>query len=137
MTRSTRSTLATVLLGSVLALGTTAAWSKLPAPTEEEKAKTEATKQKAAQDANVEKEKLEKAQDRVVQMYKQSHPNAGQNTSAASAKDSRTEIPSAAINSRPLEKAHAYNEGVTTESARGASSGTKTDAAKVEQGKSK
>lgn len=132
-----RSSLATVLLGSLLTFGAGAAWSKLPPPTEEEKAKTEAAKQKAAQDVEVEKQKLEKAQDRVVQKYKQSNPNGGQNRAAASAKDSRTEIPSAAINSRPLEKAHAYNEGVTTESARRASPGSKTEAAKVQQGKSK
>ncbi|MDO8301021.1 hypothetical protein [Lacisediminimonas sp.] len=132
-----RSSLATVLLGSVLIFGAGAAWSKLPAPTEEELAKAEASKQKAAQDVELEKQKLEKAQDRVVQKYKQSTPNAGQNTAAASAKDSRTEIPSAAINSRPLEKAEAYSEGVTTESARGASVGSKSGAAKVEQGKSK
>lgn len=137
MKRSSRSSIATVLLGSLMTIGAGAAWSKLPAPTEEEKAKTEASKQKAAQDVEVEKQKLEKAQDRVVQKYKQSNPNNGQNKAAASAKDSRTEIPSAAINSRPLEKAHAYSEGVTTESARRASTGSKTGSAKVEQGKSK
>jgi hypothetical protein len=132
-----RSSLAIVLLGSLLTFGATAAWSKLPAPTEEQKAKTEASKQKAVQDVEIEKQKLEKAQDKVVQKYKQSHPNAAQDTSGSSAKDSRTQIPSAAINSRPLEKAHAYNEGVTTESARGASTGSKSGAAKVEQGSSK
>lgn len=132
-----RSTFANLLLATPFIFGASGAWSKLPIPTEEEKARTEASKQKAAQDAEVEKQKLEQAQDRVVQEYKQSHPTGRQNPAAASAQDSRTQIPSAAINSRPLEKAHAYNEGVTTESARGASAGSKTDAASVEQGRSK
>lgn len=123
----------------LFALPVASALAKLPAPTEEEKAKVEATKQKAAQDAEVEKRNLEKAQDRVVQKYKDSRKPGSQQADAgkATATDSRTEVPAAAVNSRPLEKAHAYNEGVTPQSARGASDGSKTEAAGVEQGKSR
>ena len=125
------------IVAALLSLSMGAAWAKLPPPTEEEKAKAEATKKKAAEDAAVEKQKLEKAQDRIVQKYKEGKSDAGSKTASASATDSRTEIPSAAINSRPLEKAHAYNEGVTPQSASGASDGSKTQAAGVPQEKSK
>ena len=96
--------------------GTAAA--KLPPPTPEEQAKAAATKEKAAEDATKEKALLETAQDKVAQKF----GKGGGKTRGAST-DERTEVPAAALNTRPSEKAGAYNESVTTKSAGGASQG--------------
>lgn len=86
--------------------------AKLPPPTPEEQAKLEAAKQKAAADAEVEKALLAKAQDRVAERYKEESGKRGGNPAAVT-----QEVPSAALNSRTPEKAGAYNEGVTPQTA--------------------
>lgn len=111
------------------------AWAKLPPPTPEEQAKTAAAKEKAAQDAEKEKALLAKAQDRVVQKYRADHPNAAAKNRGASI-DERTEVPAAALNSRPLEKAGAYSESVTPQNAPGATQGTSGKSASTPQRKS-
>ena len=120
-----------LLLASALIAANGIVHAKLPPPTEEEKSAAEAKKQTAAEQAQQAKQALEKAQDRTVQHYRQSKgQRANQaNKDAASAMNPSTEIPSAALDKRPLEKAEAYNEGVTPESARGATDGAKTEAA--------
>lgn len=50
-------------------LPVTAAYAKLPAPTEEQKAKAEETKTKAAEAAKKDAEALAKSQDRVAERY--------------------------------------------------------------------
>lgn len=110
------------------------AWAKLPPPTPEEQAKAAAAKEKSAQDAEKEKALLEKAQDRVAQKYRADHPNAAAK-SRGSSTDERTEVPAAALNSRPLEKAGAYSEGVTPQNAPGATQGTSGQSAGAPQHK--
>ena len=121
----------TALFTMLLAIFTGTAWAKLPPPTPEEQAKAAAAKQKAAEDAEKAKALLEKAQDRVVQVYRSQHP-AGSKSRGAST-DERTEVPAAALNSRPLEKAGAYSEAVTPQSAGGASQGTAAPSAAAPQ----
>lgn len=87
-------------------------YAKLPPPTAEEQAKLEAAKAKAAADAEVEKQLLAKAQDRVAARYKEESGSRGSTPTART-----DEVPSAALNSRTPEKAGAYNESVTPQSA--------------------
>ncbi len=54
---------------AALCLGTGSAWAKLPAPSEEAKAKAEEAKVKAADAAKKDAEDLGKAQDRVAERY--------------------------------------------------------------------
>ncbi|MDB5798869.1 MAG: hypothetical protein JWP36_2771 [Paucimonas sp.] len=126
-----------VIYAAVLTAYAGTASARLPAPSEEEKAKAEAAKAKSAEDAEIEKAKLEKAQDKVVERYLKDHPNQAAAKTSASANDSRTEIPSAALHSRPMEKAGAYNESVTPQSAPRATDGTQSKNAVVKQDKGK
>lgn len=115
--------------------------AKLPAPTEEEAAKLAAAKAKAAADAEIEKQLLAKAQDRVVARYAESKaakaqgdavPGASRETAASIG--TTQEVPSAALNSRTTEKAGAYNEAVTPQSAgRAVATGSQPDSADVRQ----
>lgn len=112
------------------------AYAKLPAKTPEETAKAEATKSKAAADAEIEKQLLAKSQDRVAARYIDAQrakgvevkptviaapagtPPAGSAPAGtAPAANVTQEVPSAALNSRTTEKAGAYNESVTPQSA--------------------
>ncbi|WP_265945121.1 hypothetical protein [Dechloromonas sp. A34] len=52
-----------------LSVGCAGAWAKLPAPSEEAKAKAEEAKVKAAETAKTEAELLGKSQDRVAEKY--------------------------------------------------------------------
>lgn len=52
-----------------LTVASTGAWAKLPAPSEEAKAKAEEAKVVAAEKAKVEAEQLGKSQDRVAEKY--------------------------------------------------------------------
>ena len=52
-----------------VSLASAGAWAKLPAPSEEAKAKAEEAKLKAAETAKLEAELLGKAQDRVADRY--------------------------------------------------------------------
>ena len=61
--------LRTMVAGAVLALATVGAWSKLPPPTEEQKAKAEEAKAKAAETAKKDGEALARAQDQVAERY--------------------------------------------------------------------
>jgi hypothetical protein len=108
--------------------------AKLPPPTAEEQAQSAAQKDKAAADAQTEKALLEKAQDKIASRYLAAHKGQGTPTSAGSSGNS--EVPSAALNSRPNEKAGSYNEAVTPQSAPQASSGSKNDSAPAPQGNS-
>lgn len=111
--------------------------AKLPPPTPEEQAQAEAKKAKAAEDAQTEKTLLEKAQDRIAAHYlavrRAKGLPAGPAQAASSGSDGSSEVPAAALNSRPREKAGSYNEAVTPQSAPSASSGTATDSAQVPQ----
>jgi hypothetical protein len=126
-----RMTSITAIFTLIFTVFTSQAWAKLPPPTPEEEAKVAATKQKAGEDAAKEKEKLEKVQDRIAQKF--GSQKSGGTTSRGASTDERTEVPSAALNSRPVEKAGAYNEAVTPQSAAGASQGTRSPAAAVPQ----
>jgi hypothetical protein len=114
--------------------------AKLPPPTAEEQAQVAAQKDKAAADAQTEKALLEKAQDKIASRYLAEHKGHGAPTSTGSSGDSgssdNSEVPSAALNSRPNEKAGSYNEAVTPQSAPRASSGSKNDSASAPQGNS-
>ena len=59
---------AALLVGSAIGVAS----AKLPAPTEEQKAKAEATKAKAAETAKKDAELLSKSQDRAADHYKKS-----------------------------------------------------------------
>jgi hypothetical protein len=108
--------------------------AKLPPPTPEEQAKTAEQKAKAAADAETEKALLEKVQDRIAARYHAEHKTTGNPTaSALRGSSGSSEVPSAALNTRPQEKAGSYNEAVTPESAPGASSGQKSEAASAPQ----
>jgi hypothetical protein len=102
----------------LFAVFTGTAAAKLPPPTAEEQAKAAATKEKAAEDATKEKALLEKAQDRIAQKF-----GSKGGKSSGTSTDERTEVPAAALNTRPSEKAGAYNESVTPKTAGGASQG--------------
>lgn len=116
---------------AMLVAVTSFAHAKLPPATPEEQAKLEASKQKAAADAEVEKGLLAKAQDRVVARYKEKTGEQGASQAAAG---TTQEVPSAALNSRTTEKAGAYNEGVTPQSAGGAlATGSQPDSKQVKQ----
>lgn len=110
-----------------------AAFAKLPPPTPEEAAAATAAKEKAAAAAAAEQEALAKVQDRIAADYKSKKgkdANAGSSGSTGS-----SEVPSAALHTRPSEKAGAYNEAVTPATAPGASSGTKEGIAPRQQEK--
>jgi hypothetical protein len=60
--------------------------AKLPAPSDEQKAKAAEAKEKAAQDAKNEAEQLGKAQDRVAERYRKGKGAAAPTKTAAEAK---------------------------------------------------
>lgn len=59
----------TLSLLVALAIASTGAWAKLPAPSEEARAKAEEAKVKAAENAKADAEQLGKAQDHVAEKY--------------------------------------------------------------------
>jgi glucose dehydrogenase len=61
--------LRTLVTGVVLALTANAGWSKLPPPTEEQKAKAEEAKAKAAETAKKDGEALARTQEQVAERY--------------------------------------------------------------------
>lgn len=61
--------LRTLVTGVVLALAASTGWSKLPPPSEEQKAKAEEAKAKAAETAKKDGEALARAQDQVAERY--------------------------------------------------------------------
>lgn len=118
-----------LLIAALLAGSASLAFAKLPAMTPEEQAKIAASKTKAAADAEVEKQLLAKSQDRVVARYTEEQRAKGKEvtptpvapaTAAVPSPGVTQEVPSAALNSRTTEKAGAYNESVTPQSAPGA-----------------
>jgi hypothetical protein len=112
------------------------AFAKLPPPSPEEAAKAAATKEKAATDAAVEQAALAKAQDRVAADYIKSQKAKGITvTPTATAGSGGAEVPSAALHTRPGEKAGAYSEGVTPGSAPKATTGSKGASASTPQTK--
>ena len=72
----------TLTAASVLALCVSLAWAKLPAPSDEAKAKAEEAKAKTAWAGKVDAFKLCKAQDAVVAHYKKAAPAKGATASA-------------------------------------------------------
>lgn len=127
-----------VLWCSLSSTFATQALAKLPPPSQEEAAKAAAAKEKAAEDAKVEKVLLEKTQDRIAAQYIAQQKAKGITvtpTPIVAADAPKTEIPSAALNTRPTEKAGAYNEAVTPQSAPGAMAGNKTGNATTHQNK--
>lgn len=118
-----------LLIAALLAGSASLTFAKLPEATPEEKAKTAAAKTKSAADAEVEKQLLAKSQDQVVARYTEEQRAKGKEvkptpiappTAAAPSPGVTQEVPSAALNSRTTEKAGAYNESVTPQSAPGA-----------------
>lgn len=118
------------LIAALLAGSASLGFAKLPAKTPEEEAKAAAAKSKAAADAEVEKQLLAKSQDRVVARYTEEQRAKGKEvkptpmtppaTAGSPAPGVTQEVPSAALNSRTTEKAGAYNESVTPQTAAGA-----------------
>ena len=123
------------MAGSVLA--------KLPPPTPEQAAAAQAVKDKAAADVAVEQAAVARVQDRIAAAYIQRQRENGiavtptpiTPTATGANPAGATEVPAAALNSRPMEKSGAYNEAVTPSSAQGASSGSKAESAAAPQTK--
>jgi hypothetical protein len=130
-----------LLTAALLSAIATLSYAKLPPPTPEQTAKLEAAKAKAASDAKIEKELLDKAQDRVVARYVKEKGNNGQQEQVpgmvpeqAASIGTTQEVPSAALNSRTTEKAGAYNESVTPQTAgRALATGSQADSADMKQ----
>lgn len=111
-----RSSKSGVLFGALLCL-VSVTQARLPEPTEAQKAQAAAVKAKAEAEAEIEKAKLSKAQDRVVERYTQQQRAKGITVAAPTPTGATQEVPSAALNTRPKEKAEAYNESVTPKAA--------------------
>lgn len=116
--------------------------AKLPPPTPELAAAAQAAKDKAAADAAAEQALLAKVQDRMAAAYIARQrangitvtptpitPPPALQASSPAGTGAAVEVPSAALQSRPTEKAGAHSEAVTPSSAQPASSGTKTESA--------
>lgn len=119
-----------IILISICLSGTAAA--KLPPPSPQQLAAAQASKEKAAADAASEQAALEKVEDRIAAEYagrKKANGVAAEPTAGAESKP--PEVPSAALESRPVEKSGAYNQAATPSSARSASSASSgTDASR-------
>ena len=134
---------ASMVLSCLCMAGSVAA--KLPPPTPEQAAAAQAAKDKAAADVAVEQAAVARVQDRIAAAYIQRQKENGiavtptpitpPPTAAATNPAGATEVPTAALNSRPMEKSGAYNEAVTPSSAQGASSGSKAESAAAPQTK--
>lgn len=101
--------------------------AKLPPPSPEQVAAAQATKDKAAAAAAAEQAALARVQDRIAAAYIERQAANGITvtpTPLPSPTSAATEVPSAALSTRPVEKAGAYNEAVTPSSAQSASSGS-------------
>lgn len=127
-----------LLVATLLSAAAVTGYAKLPPPTPEQTAKLAADKAKAASDAKVEKELLDKAQDRVVARYAKEKGSGeqvpGTMPEQAASIGNTQEVPSAALNSRTTEKAGAYNESVTPQTAGGAlATGSQPDSADMKQ----
>ena len=94
--------------------------AKLPPPTPQEQEQAEQKKAKAAAEAQEQKAALTKAQDQIAARYIAAQQAKGITvtpTPIATAAAQTKEVPAAAMENRPTEKAGAYNEQVSPQSA--------------------
>ena len=125
-----------IVLSCICMTGPVAA--KLPPLSPEQVAAAQAAKDKAAADAAAEQALVAKVQNRIAAAYIERQRANGITvtpTPLPGPASAATEVPAAALNSRPMEKAGAYNEAVTPSSARGATSGSKAVSASTPQSK--
>jgi len=97
--------------------------AKLPPPTPQEQEQAEQKKAKAAAEAQEQKAALTKVQDQIAARYIAAQQAKGITVTptpiaaAAPAAATTKEVPAAAMDNRPTEKAGAYNEQVSPQSA--------------------
>jgi len=115
-----------MILISICLSGTAAA--KLPPPSPQQLAAAQAAKEKAAADAASDQAALETVQDRIAAEYAGRKKASGVAvTPTAGAGSTASEVPSAALEIRPVEKSGAYHQAITpssVQSTSSASSGT-------------
>lgn len=95
------------------------AYAKLPPPTPEQQEQAAQKKAKAAAEAEEQKAALTKVQDQIAARYIAAQQAKGITVTPTplTASAPTQSVPSAAVETRPTEKAGAYNQEVTTQSA--------------------
>ena len=108
-----------LVIAAAVGLGAGLAQAKLPAPTPQEQEAAAQKKAQAAAAAEVEKAALAKVQDQIAARYiaEQKAKGIMVTPTPLAAGATSKEIPAAALDHRPVEKAGAYNQSETTQSA--------------------
>lgn len=121
-----------LIVAVLLAAAAGAASAKLPPPTPEQQQQEAQKKAAAAAEAKEQQEALTRVQDRIAADYIAAQkakgvtvtptpvaaaPEAPKEAPKEASKEASKEVPSAALENRPTEKAGAYNEQVSPESA--------------------
>jgi hypothetical protein len=120
---------------AAMGIGGSLAYAKLPPPTPEQQEQAAQKKAKAAAEAEEQKAALAKVQDQIAANYIAAQQAKGITVTPTPLTSAPTQsVPSAAVETRPTEKAGAYNQEVTTQSAQtSAATGTPAQAPKNAQ----
>ncbi len=113
------------VIAAVFGLGASLAHAKLPPPTPQEQEAAAQKKAQAAAEAAEQKAALTKVQDQIAARYIADQKAKGITVTPTplAATPATQEVPAAALSQRPTEKAGAYNQGETTQSAQTTAAG--------------